>query len=264
MEIFKETFFIHAIISGMLIAGLCSFLGVYIILKRIVFIGLALSEIAALGVAIGLFLGWQAEISAIVVTFSGVLFFWQWSKNQKIPNESIIGAVYILAGALSVILVSKNPSIEATGVDLIKGNILYTTKADIRMLALLTVVTLPLHLLLLKELLFVSFDRETAHVTGLNTGLYEFVLYLSVGMVVALSMRVGGILFVFGSLIVPPLISLTLFRKINLVFLFSAIIAVGSVVAGVFISYFLDLPSTPAILCVYGLIFALANSVADT
>ncbi len=259
MEILKETFFRHSIVSGVLIAGLCSYLGVYIVLKRIAFIGLALSEIAALGVALGLFLGWQAEISAVVVTFLGVLFFWYRSKEQtRLPNESIIGATYALAGALGVILISKSPAIVASGIDLLTGNILYTTTSDLWLLGGLLLLVLPCHILLLKEFLFVSFDRETAHTTGLNTNFYEFVLYLTVGLVVAGSMRVGGILFVFGSLVVPPLVSLTLFRKINFVFVSSVVIAIVSVVSGIFLSYFLDLPSTPTILCIYGLFFCLS------
>lgn len=260
MEILKEHFFMYAMISGVLIAGLCAYLGVYIILKRIVFIGLALSEMAALGVALGLFLGWRAELAALFVAFLGVLFFWYRSKDERtLTNESIIGFVYVLSAALGSILISKNPNIEASGIDLLKGNILYTTTSDLVFLTAMTIIILPLHILLFKEFLFVSFDRETAHTTKLKTNLYEFILYLSIGITVALSMRAGGVIFVFGSLVIPPLVGLVLARKISFVFLFSVLVAVVSTVSGIFLSYLLDLPSSPTILCIYGLIFLLIS-----
>lgn len=260
MEIFKETFFIYASISGILIAGLCSFVGVYVILKRVVFIGLALSEIAALGVALGFLLGFRSEIAALFLVFGSIIFFWKQGKEEKqLSNESVIGAIYVISGALGLILISKNPRVEASGFDLVKGNILYTMTSDLWFLGVLAVVIVVTHILLYKEFLFVSFDRETAHTVGLNTSLYEFILYLSIGIVVAVSMRVGGILFVFGSMVVPPLISLTLFKKVNLIFVFSIIVATISVIIGLILSYFVDLPTTPTILCIYGLVFLLAN-----
>ncbi|MDI6758017.1 MAG: metal ABC transporter permease, partial [Endomicrobiia bacterium] len=204
------------------------------------------------------------ELAALSVAFLGVLFFWHRGKDEKsLTNESVIGLVYVLSCALGLILIAKNPRIEASGIDLLKGNILYTTTSDLILLSIMTVVILPLHILLFKEFLFVSFDRETAHTTKLRTNLYEFILYLTIGITVALCMRVGGILFVFGSLVIPPLIGLILIRRIGFVFLFSVIAAVVSAVSGIFLSYFLDLPSTPAILCIYGLVFILVSFCAS-
>lgn len=204
MEILNETFFRYALISGVIIGGLCAYLGIYIILRRIVFIGLALSEIAALGVALGLFLGWKTDVVSLISVLLGTIFFWKPYRSESYTNESLVGFVYAMASAVGVLLIVKNPAIESAGIDLIGGNILYTTTSDIWTLLVLSIIVFTLHIALAKEFLFVSFDRETASTVGLKTNLYEFLLYISIGVVIALSMRTGGIIFVFGSLIIPP------------------------------------------------------------
>ncbi len=261
MEILNATFFRYALISAVIIGGLCAFLGVYIILRRIVFIGLALSEVAALGVALGLILGWRADVVSLIATLAVTLFFWRPHKRESSTNESLIGFVYITAAALGILLIARTPAIKSANVDLIGGNILYTTTSDIWMLSVMAAVMIVLHIALAKEFLFVSFDKETAHTLGLKTNFYDFILYISIGVVIALSMRTGGVLFVFGSLIIPGLIGLTLFTKMKYIFISAVCIAAFSAIIGIFLSYFWDLPSSPTILCVYGIIFIIANLV---
>ena len=259
MEILNETFFRYALISGTIIAALCSCLGIYIILRRIVFIGLALSQIAALGAALGLFFGWSTDAVALAATFIGSMFFWKPYRNPSLTDESLIGFVYAIAAAVGVILLTKNPAIEAGGIDLVGGNILYTTSADIRTLVILAIIVFAVYGAFARKFLFVSFDKETAHTVGMKTGFYEFLLYLSIGTAIALSIRIGGILFVFSSLIVPPMAGLSLFRNFRLIFISSVVFAVVSVLAGTFLSYFLDLPTSPTILCLYGVLFIGVN-----
>lgn len=257
MEAFREPFMRYALVAGFLCGGLCAFLGVYVILKRVAFMAIALSQLAALGVALGLMLGIHADAFALLLTLAGVILLWVPLREQSISKESIIGLTYCVAAALSIILIALNPRAEASGLDLISGNLLYATAQDLLVLAILCVVVLGIHLALFRGFLFVSFDKDMAHASGMRADFYDFMLYASVGLAIALAMKVSGILFVFASLVVPPMAGLMLFRKMKTIFAVSCAVAVLMVPVGLALSYRLDVPSGPAIVCCYCAVFLL-------
>jgi len=111
----------QALLAGILVALLCSYLGVYIVLKRIVFVGVALSEISAAGVALALFLGFSPLLGAMAFMMAGIgLLTVQWSP-RRVPNDSFIGIVYVLASALAILLVAKSHEGETHMLQLMQG-----------------------------------------------------------------------------------------------------------------------------------------------
>ncbi|MBL7130990.1 MAG: metal ABC transporter permease [Candidatus Omnitrophica bacterium] len=257
LEIFREPFMQTALLGGLVVAVSCAYLGVFVILKRIVFMGIALSQVAALGVALGLFVGINPIISAFVLTFVGVILFWIPFAEKNISRESFIGFTYAFCAAISIILIAKNPLVEARGLNLISGNLLYTNWLDIKILGIASLFILALHLFFFKEFIFISFDRETAFTTGLKANFLDFLLYLTIGVVISLSMKVCGVIFVFASLIIPAMIGLIIARRIGMIFFISCLAAALSVVIGLICSYLWDLPSSPTIVGLYSLLFIL-------
>ena len=150
-----------------------------------------------------------------------------------------------------IVLVSFNPFIRSKGIDLISGNLLYCTGKDLLMIGVIAGAIAVTHFLFFKEFLFVSFDRETAKAEGLNADLWDMLLLLTIGLCIAFSIKLAGVLFVFASLVIPAMTSLTLFRRVRNVFIGSVVIVVISVFLGVTASYQLDIPTSPAIICVY-------------
>ena len=104
-------------------------------------------------------------------------------------------------------------------------------------------------------LLFVSFDPETARTLGVPVHVYEFFIYLTLGLAIAVSMKTAGILFVFASMVIPPMTGLVLTRRVGGVFLVSLLVALASGGAGLLASFSLDLPTGPAIICMQAAIF---------
>lgn len=256
LEILKEPFMQTALLGGTITACLCAYLGVFVILKRIVFMGVALSQVAALGVALGLFIGINPLICAFILTLFALILFWVPFVEKNISREALLGFVYAFCAAASVILIAKNPLAEARGLNLISGNLLYTTWADIKILAIVSVLIVILHALFFKEFIFVSFDRETALTTGLKgTNLLDFLLYLTIGIVISLSMKICGVIFVFASLVMPVMTGLILAKRIPFIFIVSCLTAVLCVIFGIGFSYWWDLPSSPMIVVLYGLVF---------
>lgn len=246
-----------ALIAGLLSAGLCSYLGVFVVLKRVVFIGIALSEIAALGVALGLFVGIDPGVSAFVLTLAAAVLFWAPFREKTYPKESLIGFTCVFSMAASIMLIAKNPLAESRGIDFISGNLLYAGWQDIKILGLAALFILLIHLAFFKEFIFVSFDQETAKTSGLRANLFDFMFYVSLGIAISLSMKICGVVFVFASLLVPAMIGLKTAKSIGSIFLISCLSSALCVLIGIALSYICDLPTGPAIVGIYSLVFIL-------
>lgn len=258
-EVFSESFLRYALFAGLLAGSVCAFLGVYVILRRIVFLGVALSEAAALGVALGLFIGWNAEAAAFGLTLLTALLFSLSGRYQALSKESLIGWAYVVAAGVSIILIAKNPAAEAHGLDVVSGTLLYSSKREIWQLGCVAGVVFLTFVSLHRMFIFVSFDKETARSMGLRTSLYEMAFYACLGLSISLAMKTAGILFVFASLLIPAMISLTLFRRMWLILLGSVLVVLLSVTAGISVSFRADLPTGPAIVCVYAALFLLVS-----
>ena len=258
MNLLEPALFLKPLAAALIAGALCAFLGVYIHLKRIIFVSIALSEVAALGVAAGLFLGLQPEVCACVLAVVMALLLGLTIIRGVFTREAFLGLTYCLAAAGAVILLAANPMAEAHGLDLVSGNLLYTSSTEILTLFVLAGVVFLAHGFLMRDLLFVFFDPETARTLHLPVRFYEFVIYFSLGLSIAQVMRSAGVLFVFSSMVIPPMIGLALTRSVRGVFtgsILSALVASG---LGLWLSFRQDLPTGPAIVCIQGLLFFLA------
>lgn len=261
MAFAHETLLHNALTTAALSGALCAFLGVYVHLKRIIFVGVTLSEVAAFGVAAGLYLGFPPEATASILTVAVAVIFGGPVSRSILGREPALGLVYCLAAAGAILLLAANPMAEAHGIDLVSGNLLYTTREDIVLLALLVVATVATHSCLLPRLLFVCFDPETARSAGLSERAYDFLIYLSLGLCIAFSMRATGILFVFANLVIPPMIGLIVLRRVWAVYSLAVVSAVAVVLLGVWVSFRWDLPTAPTIVCLEGFLFPAAALV---
>lgn len=252
---FEHDFIKIALFVGIVSSVLCSYIGNFILIRKMTFISIALSEIAAVGVALGMMFNFSVNLCAFFSVFMGILFFWYKNTQFVKTSESFIGLVYALSAALGFILVSKNPMVESIGIDLVSGNLLYCTYADMWMIGKVAIVILILHVFFFKEFLFISFDRETAVAQSLPVSFYDFVLMLTIGMCIAFCMKLTGVLFVFSSMIIPPLVALLCFNRIWLVFAAGGVFSCIGVFSGIKISYSYDIPTSPAIIVFYGLIY---------
>ncbi len=253
---FAEPFMLIALGVGIVTGSLCAYLGNFLLMRNMTFVSIALSETAALGVALGFALRFDPTMAAFLATIAAVVFFWQRNRRWHSTDEGLIGVLYAASAALAVVVVARNPMMESHGIDLVSGNLLYCTAGDLLAVsAMCAAVAIP-HALFRKEFLFVSFDRETAKAQGLRADLWDLVLMLSIGFCIAVCMQLTGVLFVFASLIVPGMASLILFRRVSAVFAASVALVILSVPLGLVVSYRGDLPTSPTIICVYALFFA--------
>lgn len=262
--------FREALYGALVIAVACSVLGVYVVLRRIVFVGAALAQLSSAGIALAMFLsgiGVAGAITghpialALVVTLAGALFFgMEGSARGPVPPDATIGVAYAVAAAAGILLIAKAAGGEAHDIFL-QGNILSITLKDTLVLLAVSVPVLLVHVLFYKEFLFVSFDRETARTLGYRVGGWNLLLYLTLGLVIAFAMQFAGVMLVFNFLVLPAVTGLLLARGMAGVFAWSVASAVIAAVVGFTLSVPFDLPTGPAIIVVSGVLALLAWGV---
>jgi zinc transport system permease protein len=262
--------FREALYGALVIALACSVLGVYVVLRRIVFVGAALAQLSSAGIALALFLsgmGVAAGITghpialALVVTLAGALFFGvEGGGRGPVPPDATIGVTYAVAAAAGILLIAKAATGEAHDIFL-QGNILSITRGDTLVLLAVSVPVLLIHVLFYKEFLFVSFDRETARTLGYRVGAWNLLLYATLGLVISFAMQFAGVMLVFNFLVLPAVTGLLLARGMAGVFAWSVISAIVAAVVGFTLSVPYDLPTGPAIICVSGVLALVAWAI---
>jgi len=256
---------------GALIIGIgCAVLGVYVVLRRIVFVGAALAQVSSAGIALAIWLAGLGLFGtshaytiglSLVVTLAGALFFGGGGGGRRfLHHEASIGVTYAVAGALGILLIAKAASGEAHDIFL-QGNILGITRHDtLEMLAVVGPVLL-LHFVLAKEFLFVSFDPETAQTLGFRVTRWNLLLYFSIGVVIAFAIQSAGVLLVFNFLVLPAVTGLMLARSVREAFIYSIGAAILASVIGFSLSIPFDLPTGPAIIAISGVLALAARLV---
>ena len=259
--------FRDALYGALLIALACSVLGVYVVLRRIVFVGAALAQLSSAGIALGTFLyglGVGGELThhpvamALIVTIAGAMFFGVGGGGRGgVPPDAVIGVTYAVAAAAGILLVAKSRVGEAHDLFL-QGNILGITATDTLVLLAVAVPVLLVHVVFYKEFLFVSFDRETARTLGYNVRFWNLLLYLTLGVVIAYAMQFAGVMLVFNFLVLPAVTGLLLAQSMAGIFGVAIGSALLAALFGFSLSVPFDLPSGPAIIAVSGILALLA------
>jgi ABC-type Mn2+/Zn2+ transport system permease subunit len=264
--------------AGLIIALLCAYLGVYVVLKRIVFVGAALAEIATVGVAtsylpiiahLPLLRGMDPATTrplflALLFVLAGILFCAQQMGSSRVPREAIIGVSYGAATAFAIVFLSLSPSGEQEALDLIQGDVLTISVDIVQRLLWFAIPIALIHFLFFKEFVLVSFDAEFARTIGYRARALDLLFYLTLGLTIAIAIKVVGTLLVFGYLVLPPVAALKLTRRLHMAFLISAGIAVTATVAGIYLSSWKDsnIPMGPAMVAAATVLLALSWPIA--
>jgi ABC-type Mn2+/Zn2+ transport system permease subunit len=258
--------FREALYGALVIGIACSVIGVYVVLRRIVFVGAALAELSSAGIALALWLEGQSMMLglathpialALMLTIGGALFFGAGGGRGRIPPDATVGVTYAVAGAAGILLISKAAVGEAHDIFL-AGNILGITRTDTLVLMAVTIPVLIIHTAFYKEFLFVSFDRETARTLGYNINVWNLLLYFTLGVVIAFAMQSAGVMLVFNFLVLPAVTGLMVSRSMAGVFLWSVVSALVAGLIGFTLSVRFDLPTSPAIIAVSGALVLIA------
>ncbi|VGO17606.1 High-affinity zinc uptake system membrane protein ZnuB [Pontiella desulfatans] len=253
--------FPEALRAGLLISAVCAMLGVFVILKRAVFIGITLSEVATCGVAAAFLLGIPPFAGSLALVLAAVGALAIPFDNQRIPRDTLMGIIFIAASALAVLLVSKSGTglMEVNAV--LYGDLILASKKELAILFAVLVPALAGFLLFLRPSLYSFLDREAAKVLGIRTWIWETLFFLMLGAVISATSQIAGALLVFCYLVVCPATALVLSKRIKVVLALAPLLGMLATFLGMVVSFNYDLPTNQTICIIACILFVVGAGV---
>lgn len=242
------------------------YLGLHVVEREVIFVDLALAQVAALGTCIALLLGYHFDDRitfwlSLGVTFIGAgLFSWSRSvRRHHVPQEAIIGITFVVAAAAVILLLSRVSGGKEELEHLLTGDILNVTGGDVLRQALLFAVLAGFYAAFHRKFALVSRNAEEAEAQGVSVRLWDFLFYAAFAIVVVSFVRVAGVLLTFAYLIVPAVCAVMVGSSWTARLVTGWGIAAAASLAGLYASYRLDLPTGAAIVCACGLALVLVT-----
>jgi zinc/manganese transport system permease protein len=256
--------------ASLILAGIHAYLGVHVVERGVIFVDLSLAQIAALGATIALLMPFSngdphapfVYWISLAFTFMGAFVFSTIrSKHGRIPQEAIIGICYAVASAAAILAMSKATSESEHLKDMLVGNILAVSWAEVAKTAALYGAIGVFHFIFRHKFLAISMNHQKAEESGLNVKFWDFLFYASFGFVVTSSVSIAGVLLVFSYLIVPSVAAMLYADSIGKRLAIGW--TMGTVVSalGVFLSLKVDLPTGATIVCTFGLVLIIMAAV---
>ena len=271
--------FPYALFGSILAGIVCSFLGVFVVSQRAVFLGAALTQVSIAGVAFAFlhlvnleeliasafgikviedsFLHhFEHTFFSLLFAVIAVLIFSQSYKQKLLTQDSLLGIIFVIAIALRIIFIQKSSIAEVAEIEsILKGDILFIGSQEFFTLLVILIIVILIFTLFYKQLKFVTFDAETATAHGLNARFWLLFFYLTVGVGISLTTRIVGDVFTFAFLILPASIGILLARRVSRVFLFAILVGVIVPPISIFIAFELDVSSGPTAVVVAFIMF---------
>ena len=256
MEIFQ--FLILPFLASLILTGIHAYLGVHVVERGVIFVDLALAQIAALGATIAILVGMDphgtgAYWMSLGFTFIGAaIFSLLRSSRRGIPLEAFIGITYAVASAAAILAMSKATGETEHLKDMLVGNILAVSKHDVIKTAILYGCIGLFHFIFRKKFLAISLNHDSSEKLGINVKLWDFLFYASFGFVVTSSVAIAGVLLVFCYLVVPSVGAMLFARRI------ATRLAIGWTMGtlvsalGCYCSVYFDTPTGATIVCTFG------------
>lgn len=260
--------FLPPLVACLVIVAIHSYLGLHVIAREVIFVDLSLAQMAALGSAVAILAGSQPDstvafLYALGFTTIGAVLFAMTRTEEKgrVPQEAIIGIVYVVASAAAILVADRTPRGGEAIKDILVGSLLWVTWPAIARLAAVYVVIGLFHWMLRRRFLTISFHPETALANGWRIRWWDFLFYLSFGIVITFSVPIAGVLLVFSFLVVPAAIAFQFTRRQGPLAVISWLAGTAASAAGLLFSFRYDLPTGPIVVCMFGLLLLVAYAL---
>jgi zinc/manganese transport system permease protein len=244
----------------LVLVGIHSYLGIHVIKRKVIFVDLALAQIAALGTTFAFLFGIDPTstgaywFSLCFTILGAAVFSLSRIRHEKVPQEAVIGLVYALAAALAILVVDRAPHGAEHIKEIMTGSILWVKWETIIIAAIVYSLVGVFHYIFRDKFMLISIQPEIAYQKGINVRLWDFLFYVSFGIVITHSVSTAGVLLVFVFLVVPAIATIMLTDKLWLQLILGWSMGTFVSIAGLYISYIADLPSGPTVVSTYGLV----------
>ncbi len=248
----------YPFLACLILTGIHTYLGQHVIERQVIFVDLSLAQIAALGASIALVMGHELNsplsywLSLAFTVVGAVVFAFSRLKKQLIPQEAVIGASYAVSAALLILVLSLADEGDEHIREALVGKLLLVSQPEVIKMFIIYAVIGIFHYVFRKKFFLISKNHDEAAKT-INVRLWDFLFYVSFGIVVTSSVKIAGVLLVFSFLVIPAACSILFAHTIQKKLFVGWTIGFVASILGMAGSYFFDLPTAPTIICLLGL-----------
>jgi manganese/iron transport system permease protein len=257
LSIFGYQFMQYAILATFLGGIACAFIGVFVVLLHMPFIGVAMSHAAFAGALFGLLIGVNPLITAFVFSFIVALIIGPLADRGQLSPDTSLGVIFSLMLGIAFLIIGLMPTTRSDALNLLWGSVLTVTRTDILFLAIVAVVVVGMVVVFFKEAQATVFNRQIALSVGLPATLILYAILFMTGATITVSLNSIGGLLIFSLILNPAAAAYQLTYNMKKMFLLAAVFGVASGWAGLLLSYLFDLPSGATIVITSSIIFGI-------
>jgi len=258
LELFAYDFMQRSLLAAAMVGGLCSVIGVFVVLRGLAFMGAGTAHAAFAGVALGFLMGWPPLLMALLFGLATVWTTGWMEEKGRMKLDVSIGILYTATMALAILFIGLMKTYNAEVYGYLFGNVLAVTSEELLTIAGLSFVVIGAIVLFSKELYFIAFDQEMAEASGVPARRIFFLLLTLVALTVVISLKTVGAILVFAMILIPASTAYQLTHSLSTLTWYSVLIGITCSVGGVLISSYWDIPSGPAIVLLATLMFFVA------
>lgn len=257
-EPFEYQFFVRGLVAATLVGALCGLIGVYIILRRMAYIGHGLSHAVLGGAVASYVMSINFFVGATVWGFLCAQLITLTTRKRKIGADAAIGVITTASFALGIVLISRYKSFTRDFDAALFGNILGVTAGDLLAIVVVFAAVALILFIAYKQFLFVTFDVEVARFYGVPTGWVETLFSLVLAGTIVVSMQVLGVLLIAGATVIPPISARLLTDSFKNMVLLSTTLGALCGFAGIYLSFYIDVSSGASVVLVEAALFVVA------
>jgi ABC-type Mn2+/Zn2+ transport system permease subunit len=243
--VFEPVFMWLALVASIATGVSLGTLGVYLVIRRVILLGLVVANAATLGAALAQAVGWAPDVLSLAAAVAAAVALGRVESSNRLSAESLMGWAYAAGSSATVLLLSWSPGGSADTLHLLFGNVLAVQATGVVALAIVALLVVSMQLLFGRRFLLVTFDPEAATIAGVNTRLWSFLLDLATGVAAAAAVQAIGALSTFALLTLPAVAALLATSSVRATFVAAAVLSVGVPSLALAASFFLDLPAGP-------------------
>lgn len=255
LSILSYQFMQNAIIATFLGGIACSIIGVFVVLLHMPFIGVAMSHAAFAGGLLGIWLGFDPVLGALLFSLATAAVIGPLADRGELSPETSLGVVFSLMLGVAFLIIGLIPSTRSEALGLLWGSVLTVTRTDILLLAIVAVVVAGLVIIFFKEVQATVFNRQIALAVGLPATVIFYTILFLTGAAVTVSLNSIGGLLIFSLILNPAAAAYQLTYNMKNMFLLSAVFGVASGWCGLLVSYLFNIPSGATIVIISSIIF---------
>ncbi|MCP3961761.1 MAG: metal ABC transporter permease [bacterium] len=251
----------------LVLVGILGYFGIHVLRREVIFVDLALAQIVAFGTIASFLFGHEPGSTGSfafglgAAVLGAAIFAWTRMRRGRVPQEAVIGITYVVASAATILVADRLPEHAEHVKELMSGAILWVTWDTVLRDLLVCAAVGALHYVLRRRFILISEDPERAFEEGLSVRWWDFLFYLSFGLVITVAVEVAGVLMVFAYLVAPAIIAIATSDRWPRRIAIAWAVGLAASALGLFASYQWDLPSGPAIVCSLGALLLLFTAL---